>query len=138
MLPSLSSSSNYKSTWSSAEDELLLKAVSKWGPHDWYQIAIEMPGRLPRQCRERYKNHVREGINSAPFTREEDAIILTAQSWCVALSCRICPVCFLRATVFNSSAFAVYAPPFAALPDTALPVPFCPPEFAINIIVTPA
>ena len=49
MLPSLSSSSNYKSTWSSAEDELLLKAVSKWGPHDWYQIAIEMPGRLPRQ-----------------------------------------------------------------------------------------
>ena len=74
-------SSSYKSSWSRVEDELLVKAVAKWGPHDWYQIASEMPGRLPRQCRERYKNHVRQGINTAPFTREEDAIILTAQGW---------------------------------------------------------
>jgi len=77
-------SSSYKSSWSSVEDELLVKAVAKWGPHDWYQIASEMPGRLPRQCRERYKNHVRQGINTAPFSREEDAIILTAQGWCVS------------------------------------------------------
>ena len=73
-----------KSSWSKAEDELLVQAVAKWGPHDWYQIASEIPGRLPRQCRERYKNQVRQGINTAPFTREEDAIILTAQGWCVS------------------------------------------------------
>jgi hypothetical protein len=71
-----------KSSWSKTEDELLVQAVSKWGPHDWYQIASEIPGRLPRQCRERYKNHLRQGINTSPFTPEEDAIILTAQGWC--------------------------------------------------------
>jgi len=72
-----------KSSWSKAEDELLVQAVAKWGPHDWYQIASEIPGRLPRQCRERYKNHLRQGINTSPFTPEEDAIILTAQGWCL-------------------------------------------------------
>ena len=72
-----------KSTRSKTQDELLVQAVSKWGPHDWYQIASEIPGRLPRQCRERYKNHLRQGINTSPFTPEEDAIILTAQGWCL-------------------------------------------------------
>ena len=96
-------SSSYKSSWSRVEDELLVKAVAKWGPHDWYQIASEMPGRLPRQCRERYKNHLRQGINTSPFTAEEDAIILTAQGWCLrprslfpARAHATTPFCFLK------------------------------------------
>ena len=65
----------------------MLEAVAKWGPNDWYQIASAMPGRLPRQCRERYKNHARSGINTAPFTRDEDKIIVTAQAWCDVVLC---------------------------------------------------
>ena len=78
---------SFKSTWTKEEDECLLEAVAKWGPNDWYQIASAMPGRLPRQCRERYKNHARSGINTAPFTRDEDKIIVTAQAWCDVVLC---------------------------------------------------
>ena len=78
---------SFKSTWTKEEDECLLEAVAKWGPNDWYQIASAMPGRLPRQCRERYKNHARSGINTAPFTSDEDKIIVTAQAWCDVVLC---------------------------------------------------
>jgi hypothetical protein len=36
--------------------------------------------RTARQCRERYKNHVKKGINTGPFTAEEDTIIMWAQA----------------------------------------------------------
>ncbi len=39
-------------------------------------IASVMVGRTPRQCRERFKNHVKEGIRKGPWRPEEDAAIL--------------------------------------------------------------
>ena len=83
---------SFKSTWTKEEDGRLIAAVEKWGQYDWYQIAADMPGRLPRQCRERFKNHARSGINTAPFTKDEDKVIVTAQSWCVPR-----PACCVRA-----------------------------------------
>ena len=80
----MAAGASFKSTWTKEEDGRLIAAVEKWGQYDWYQIAADMPGRLPRQCRERYKNHARSGINTSPFTKEEDKIIVTAQSWCAA------------------------------------------------------
>ena len=42
--------------------------------------ALPAENRTARQCRERYKNHVKKGINTAPFTAEEDTIIMWAQA----------------------------------------------------------
>ncbi|KAL4116834.1 hypothetical protein PRIC2_012286 [Phytophthora ramorum] len=39
-----------------------------------------IPGRTPKQCRERWKNHLDPAINKGPYTEEEDSVILTAQA----------------------------------------------------------
>ena len=46
--------------WSRAEDGLLVQAVAKYSTHnilgrDWIEVASKLPGRLPQQCRERYR-----------------------------------------------------------------------------------
>eukprot|EP00802_Teleaulax_amphioxeia_P013493 Tamp_13544.p1 GENE.Tamp_13544~~Tamp_13544.p1 ORF type:complete len:256 (-),score=34.45 Tamp_13544:539-1306(-) len=43
-------------------------------------VASVMEGRTSRQCRERYCNHVDEAINRGPWTAQEDAVIIDAQS----------------------------------------------------------
>ena len=46
--------------WSRAEDDLLVQAVAKYSTsdvlfRDWSEVASELPGRLPQQCKERYR-----------------------------------------------------------------------------------
>ena len=43
-------------------------------------VASVIVGRTPRQCRERFKNHVKEGIRKGPWSNEEDAAILQVQT----------------------------------------------------------
>ena len=47
---------------------------------DWSLVARSMPGRNARQCRERYLTHIDVGVNRAPWTAPEDAIIVQAQA----------------------------------------------------------
>ena len=103
---------SFKSTWTKEEDECLLEAVAKWGPNDWYQIASAMPGRLPRQCRERYKNHARSGINTAPFTSDEDKIIVTAQAWCDVVAFDV--LCTVRAHADHRNPQCLLCPHYCA------------------------
>lgn len=42
----------------------------------WSDIAACIPGRVGKQCRERYHNHLDPNINKGPWTPEEDAILL--------------------------------------------------------------
>jgi myb proto-oncogene protein len=67
-----------KGHWSFEEDQVLEFLVTQ-GCHNWGQIAERIPGRTPKQCRERWKNHLDPSINKGPYTEEEDAIILEAQ-----------------------------------------------------------
>ena len=69
-----------KHPWSEAEDKHLSDLVERLGSKDWCLVASVMEKRSARQCRERYKNHVKKGINTAPFTAEEDTIIMWAQA----------------------------------------------------------
>ena len=39
------------------EDERLRNIVLRNGPKKWQKIALEMPGRTARQCRDRYQNY---------------------------------------------------------------------------------
>ncbi|OHT16170.1 hypothetical protein TRFO_41994 [Tritrichomonas foetus] len=58
------------------EDELLLHAVSTLGPSDWHAVSACVPGRNARQCRERWNNYINPELVAAPWTPEEDALLL--------------------------------------------------------------
>jgi hypothetical protein len=47
-----------KGGWSKNEDKNLIDLVSKFGPKKWSLIAEKLPGRIGKQCRERWYNHL--------------------------------------------------------------------------------
>lgn len=61
--------------WSSEEDALLITRVKKHGKQ-WAVVAAAIEGRQPKQCRERYLNHLDPSIIKGPFTDEEWNIVL--------------------------------------------------------------
>lgn len=69
-----------KGTWKASEDALLLKLVKEIGLKKWAAIAAKLPGRIGKQCRERWYNHLDPSINRKAWTLEEDRILLIAQS----------------------------------------------------------
>jgi hypothetical protein len=58
------------------EDARLIELVARFGPSPWDLIADEMPGRSPRQCRERWVNYLSPDIRVGPWTEPEDYILL--------------------------------------------------------------
>jgi hypothetical protein len=50
--------------------------VATYGVKSWSFIARQLKGRLGKQCRERWYNHLNPEINKAPWTAEEDRIII--------------------------------------------------------------
>jgi hypothetical protein len=65
-----------KGPWTVEEDMLLLQIVQRTGPKKWSTIAAHFPGRIGKQCRERWHNHLNPDINKEPFSLEEDTLIL--------------------------------------------------------------
>lgn len=43
-----------KGPWTKEEDEIVMKMVAKYGAKNWSTIAQHLPGRIGKQCRERY------------------------------------------------------------------------------------
>jgi hypothetical protein len=64
-----------KRAWSPEEDETLGLAVQTTGANDWPAIARLLPGRLGKQCRERWVNHLSPTVNKEAWTAEEDELI---------------------------------------------------------------
>ena len=54
-----------KGPWTSAEDEKVRTLVTERGPQKWSAIIKRLPGRLGKQCRERWHNHLDPNIRSA-------------------------------------------------------------------------
>lgn len=67
-----------KRPWSKDEDDIVIELVQRYGPKKWSQIAAQLPGRIGKQCRERWHNHLNPEIRKDPWTSEEDRIILEA------------------------------------------------------------
>ena len=65
--------------WTAEEDELLSNLVKKHGTKKWAQIAELVPGRVGKQCRERWLNHLRTDVKKTAWTEEEDMILVRAQ-----------------------------------------------------------
>jgi hypothetical protein len=65
--------------WTAEEDELLTNLVKRYGTKKWAIIAELVPGRVGKQCRERWLNHLRTDVLKTAWTDEEDAILIRAQ-----------------------------------------------------------
>nr|CAB3465327.1 unnamed protein product [Digitaria exilis] len=60
------------------EDEIIIQMVNKLGPKKWSTIAQALPGRIGKQCRERWHNHLNPGINKDAWTQEEEIKLIHA------------------------------------------------------------
>lgn len=60
------------------EDDMVLELVDKYGPKKWTLIARHLKGRIGKQCRERWHNHLNPDIKKSAWTEEEDRIIYNA------------------------------------------------------------
>uniref|UniRef100_UPI0037E8C034 v-myb avian myeloblastosis viral oncogene homolog-like 2a n=1 Tax=Semicossyphus pulcher TaxID=241346 RepID=UPI0037E8C034 len=69
-----------KGCWSREEDEKIVDLVGKYGTKHWSLIASHLQGRLGKQCRERWHNHLDPLVKKSSWTNEEDLIIYKAQS----------------------------------------------------------
>lgn len=65
-----------KGHWAEEEDELLLRLILRNEANpNWGFIAGEITGRTPKQCRERWFNHLDPRVKKGEWTAEEDKLI---------------------------------------------------------------
>mmetsp|Transcript_7761 Transcript_7761/g.11734 ORF Transcript_7761/g.11734 Transcript_7761/m.11734 type:complete len:256 (-) Transcript_7761:158-925(-) len=64
-----------KRSWTAEEDGRLLTLVEKHGARRWSVIASQLPGRIGKQCRERWHNHLNPSVKKDAWSPEEDMII---------------------------------------------------------------
>ncbi|KAL9646484.1 hypothetical protein ABK040_006478 [Willaertia magna] len=69
-----------KGPWTKEEDEAIVKLVGLYGPENWSMIASNLPGRIGKQCRERWYNHLDPNIKKGPWLEEEENTLLEAQA----------------------------------------------------------
>lgn len=69
-----------RSKFTPEEDQKLIYIVSSSPDIKWSKVAELMKNKTSRQCRERYKNYLANGINQSPWSPEEDQVLLKAYS----------------------------------------------------------
>ncbi|XP_074500494.1 v-myb avian myeloblastosis viral oncogene homolog-like 2b [Sebastes fasciatus] len=67
-----------KGPWTKEEDEKVLELVNLYGNKQWAMVAKHLKGRLGKQCRERWHNHLNPNVKKSSWTAEEDLIIYKA------------------------------------------------------------
>lgn len=65
-----------RAKFTQSEDELLIKLVETIGTNDWQSISHQMPGRNPRQCRDRWQNYLSPDVVNGPWTSEEEELLV--------------------------------------------------------------
>mmetsp|Transcript_22594 Transcript_22594/g.45391 ORF Transcript_22594/g.45391 Transcript_22594/m.45391 type:complete len:358 (-) Transcript_22594:253-1326(-) len=69
-----------KGPWTAEEDVLVIAMVQKYGVKKWSLIAQHVGGRLGKQCRERWYNHLNPEICKTSWTEQEDEIIIQSHA----------------------------------------------------------
>ncbi|KAL5723829.1 hypothetical protein ACHQM5_007174 [Ranunculus cassubicifolius] len=64
--------------WTNDEDRKLVGLVKKYGDKHWTYISQKMNGRIGKQCRERWHNHLRPNIKKETWTDDEDRALIKA------------------------------------------------------------
>ena len=62
--------------WTKQEDKILTELVKKFGVSNWNKVSEQFPGRISRQCRERWFKHLDPSVNKSKWTLEEDLKIV--------------------------------------------------------------
>jgi hypothetical protein len=68
-----------KGSWTGEEDRIIIEWVNQNGAKNWGALAEKLPGRISKQCRERWHNHLCPNVNKMEWTPEEDAILIEHQ-----------------------------------------------------------
>jgi hypothetical protein len=66
----------HKGSWTPQEDEVIINFVKTYGCKSWTKLAKMLPGRIGKQCRERWLNHLNPTITRDPWTPEEDELLM--------------------------------------------------------------
>eukprot|EP00762_Andalucia_godoyi_P000704 ANDGO_05350.mRNA.1 Transcription factor MYB44 len=69
-----------KGCWTPEEDETLRNLVQSYGARKWSKIASFLPGRIGKQCRERWFNHLDSSVNHTRFCAREDLLVAQAHA----------------------------------------------------------
>jgi len=64
-----------KRPWTEEEDAKVIELVHKMGPHKWTYIAANLPGRIGKQCRERWHNHLNPKIKKTTWNDHEEWLL---------------------------------------------------------------
>lgn len=60
-----------------SEDNLLMNAVLKYKQESWNEIAQYVPGRTPKQCRDRWVNYLQPSLNFEPWKDSDDQLLVS-------------------------------------------------------------
>ena len=66
-------------SWTREEDEKVIEWVKEHGPTSWTKLAETIPGRIGKQCRERWHNSLDPNLVKTTWTQEEDELIIRKQ-----------------------------------------------------------
>jgi hypothetical protein len=67
-----------KGQWTDQEDAIVIEAVTTSSEQPftrWSDLAQRLPGRVGKQIRDRWVNHLNPNINHLPFSREDDLLL---------------------------------------------------------------
>lgn len=67
-----------KGPWTQEEDDKIIELVARYGPTKWSVIAKSLHGRIGKQCRERWHNHLNPNIKKDAWTLEEELALVDA------------------------------------------------------------
>jgi hypothetical protein len=67
-----------RGSWTIAEDQIIIQWIETNGPTKWANLVELLPGRIAKQCRERWCNHLDPAIKKDPWSAEEDQIIMAS------------------------------------------------------------
>lgn len=59
------------------EDHLLTRAAIKYKQSSWNKIAQCVPGKTPKQCRDRWTNYLQPSLNFEPWSSQEDQLLIS-------------------------------------------------------------
>ena len=65
-----------KGQWSKEEDGELIRLVAKFGTRKWSSVSRALNGRVGKQCRERWNNHLRPDIRRGSWSTKEESKLI--------------------------------------------------------------
>ncbi|XP_057817711.2 transcription factor MYB3R-4 [Cryptomeria japonica] len=65
-----------KGPWTKEEDDKIVELVKKYGSKKWSVISQSLPGRIGKQCRERWHNHLNPEIKKDAWSQQEELALI--------------------------------------------------------------